>query len=204
MKRTLVFLMLACFALPALSSTHKYQYTQPCKTLWLAVKDTLRNSGKYGILSISDSEMTASYFIGGNLTGRRSNTAILNSSKDGAGCELQIQTIYSGLFNKDESDFKKRVDDSLDKLKNEPTPAPAEQPSAPATQAEAAVSVNSTPAGADIEIDGSFVGNTPSKVTLTPGTHTVVVKKSGFGDWSKTLTVTSGTITLSAELEQVK
>jgi len=31
------------------------------------------------------------------------------------------------------------------------------------------------PPGADIEVDGSFVGNTPSDVQVTEGDHTVVV-----------------------------
>jgi hypothetical protein len=55
--------------------------------------------------------------------------------------------------------------------------------------------------GADIEIDGAFVGNTPSTVALPLGSHKVVVKKKGFSDWTKTLSVTGGTIHLSADLE---
>jgi len=76
--------------------------------------------------------------------------------------------------------------------------------------AAAAVSLNtqtvlavaSTPAGADIEVDGNFMGNTPSSVNLTSGSHQVVVKKKGFVDWNKTLNVTGGSISLNAELEQ--
>jgi hypothetical protein len=37
--------------------------------LWPAVKDTPRNSGKYGILGIDNTEMTASFVIGGTLGG---------------------------------------------------------------------------------------------------------------------------------------
>jgi hypothetical protein len=62
--------------------------------------------------------------------------------------------------------------------------------------------IDSTPTGADIEVDGSFVGNTPSTLTLTPGSHQIVVKKKGFTDWTKTLNVTGGSIHLSADLEQ--
>lgn len=60
--------------------------------------------------------------------------------------------------------------------------------------------IQSTPPGADIEIDGSFVGNTPSTVTVPGGSHQVIVKKQGFADWSRTLNVTGGTINLSAEM----
>ncbi len=60
--------------------------------------------------------------------------------------------------------------------------------------------VNSTPPGADILIDGAFVGNTPSTVTLKTGSHTVAVTKKGYADWSRTLSVTGGTVNLDAIL----
>jgi hypothetical protein len=66
---------------------------------------------------------------------------------------------------------------------------------------KAKISVSSTPAGADIEIDGNFVGNTPSVVEVEAGKREVKVTKKGFAPWSRTLTVTGGTITLNAELE---
>jgi hypothetical protein len=82
--------------------------------------------------------------------------------------------------------------------------------SGPATQTIAATSapapasliIESTPAGADIEIDGSFFGNTPSTVSLAPGSHDVSVKKKGFSDWTRKMNVTSGSVHLNAELEQ--
>jgi CRISPR/Cas system-associated exonuclease Cas4 (RecB family) len=67
---------------------------------------------------------------------------------------------------------------------------------------EAKISVSSTPANADIEIDGNFVGNTPSAIEAAPGEHTVVVKKSGYKQWQRKLKVTGGTINLSADLEK--
>ena len=84
---------------PGFSKTHKDMFETPCPTLWLAVKDTLRNSGKYGILAINNEEMTASYNIGGALTGQRHNSLILNGK--GNTCELQIQSVYTGLVNND-------------------------------------------------------------------------------------------------------
>ena len=73
---------------------------------------------------------------------------------------------------------------------------------APATVTQATLAIDSTPTGADIEIDGAFVGNTPSTVSVTPGSHQIAVKKKGFTDWTKTLNVTGGTVHLNAELEQ--
>jgi hypothetical protein len=66
---------------------------------------------------------------------------------------------------------------------------------------KAKISVSSTPTGADIEINGNFVGNTPSVVDVDPGKDEVKVPKKGFAPWNRTLTVTGGTITLNAELE---
>jgi hypothetical protein len=67
---------------------------------------------------------------------------------------------------------------------------------------QASVAIDSTPPGADIEVDGAFVGNTPSTVPLASGNHQIVVKRKGFANWSKTITVNGGMIHLNAELEQ--
>ena len=126
MKRTLVTLFLFACSTSAFAKTHSYIYPMPCTQLWPAVKDTLRNSGKYGILGIDSGEMTASYNIGGNLTGKRTNSLVLNT-KDG-GCELQVQTSYSGFVNNDADDLKKRVDASLVKLSGDSQPAKPIEP----------------------------------------------------------------------------
>jgi hypothetical protein len=64
--------------------------------------------------------------------------------------------------------------------------------------------LESDPSGADIEVDGSFVGNTPSDVQVTEGEHTVSVKKTGFKDWERKLKVSGGSsVHLNAELEKV-
>ena len=80
------------------------------------------------------------------------------------------------------------------------TPPPA-QVASPAAVLQASVAIESVPPGADVEIDGAFVGNTPSTVTVAPGSHQIAVKKKGFTDWTKTLNVTGGTVHLNAELE---
>jgi hypothetical protein len=67
----------------------------------------------------------------------------------------------------------------------------------------AKLQVDSTPTGADIEVDGSFVGNTPSDVQVAEGDHTVVVKKSGFKSWERKLKSSAGSsVHISSELEK--
>jgi hypothetical protein len=180
MKRTVLLLLLLSLTAPGFASTHRDVYNVSCNELWRALKDTLRNSGKYGIIAIDNTELTASYNMGGNLMAKRVNSAVLNSKDDGASCELQVQTAYSGAFTNDADDLKKRVEDSLAKLKNAPldTPAaPDAQPGAPPAAAQASFSIDSVPSGADIEIDGAFVGNTPSTISVKSGSHQVGVKK---------------------------
>jgi hypothetical protein len=76
-----------------------------------------------------------------------------------------------------------------------PPPAPS------ASAAQASLVIDSSPPGADIEIDGAFVGNTPSTVPIAPGSHEIAVKKKGFADWTRKLIVTGGSVHLSAELD---
>jgi hypothetical protein len=67
----------------------------------------------------------------------------------------------------------------------------------------AKISVASIPDGADIEVDGNFVGNTPSDIDVADGEHTVSIQKTGFKSWQRKLKVSSGSnIHLKAELEK--
>lgn len=82
------------------------------------------------------------------------------------------------------------------------TSVPTSLPAASTSGMTANLNIESSVPGADVEIDGSFVGNTPSTVVVTTGSHQIAVKKKGFADWCRTLSVTGGTVHLSAELEQ--
>jgi hypothetical protein len=94
-------------------------------------------------------------------------------------------------------------DMQLDMAKFGAPPQPAKRLTVAQTSSvQASLVIESTPAGADIEIDGAFVGNTPSTISATLGNHQISVKKKGFTDWSKILSVIGGTVHLSAVLEQ--
>jgi hypothetical protein len=69
--------------------------------------------------------------------------------------------------------------------------------------AATALAISSTPDAADIEIDGSFVGNTPATVNVTDGDHTAVVHKKGFVEWQRRLKASGGNVRLNAELENI-
>jgi hypothetical protein len=70
-----------------------------------------------------------------------------------------------------------------------------------ASTAQAQLQVTSTPAAADIEIDGSFVGNTPSTMGVAPGQHQLSVKKTGFKPWERKIAVSSGQVNVNAVLD---
>jgi len=88
-----------------------------------------------------------------------------------------------------------------------PAPLVSPEPAAPAAPgsvpAPVMCSFTSTPAGAEITLDGRFVGSTPSVLRLNPGQHDVVVTIAGFADWKRHLTVSPGSeVTVNAVLKK--
>jgi hypothetical protein len=70
--------------------------------------------------------------------------------------------------------------------------AAASNAAAPAASAgTGTLTVTSPDPGADIEVDGKFVGSTPAVLKLTPGSHSIAVK-SGAKKWERALEVTAG------------
>ena len=62
---------------------------------------------------------------------------------------------------------------------------------------------SSTPPGAEITLDGRYVGNTPSTVGVSTGTHVVVLFMPGFAQWKRELTVSSGSdLNVNAALQK--
>jgi PEGA domain len=78
---------------------------------------------------------------------------------------------------------------------------PVDTQSSSAAAGTAEVSITSNVSGADIEIDGAFVGSTPSTLTVPSGPHTIDVKKAGYATWERKIQVTGGKIAVSADLQ---
>jgi hypothetical protein len=72
-----------------------------------------------------------------------------------------------------------------------PVTAPAAAPLGLAPE-PASVEFNSTPDGADILIDGAFVGNTPSTLRVTAGHHAIEIRMAGYHSWTRTMVVDPG------------
>jgi hypothetical protein len=79
--------------------------------------------------------------------------------------------------------------------------APTVTPVSTGSSANASLSIDSTPPGADIEVDGAFVGSTPSTISIPMGNHEIVLKKKGFSAWSRKMNATGGAVHIAAELE---
>lgn len=99
----------------------------------------------------------------------------------------EVPTFVNGNFGLDMAKFKPA--------------SPTQAPVVTEARNNAEVAIASTPAGADIEVDGAFVGSTPSTITVTTGDHTITVKKTGFAPWERTIKVNSGKVQISAELQ---
>jgi hypothetical protein len=83
-------------------------------------------------------------------------------------------------------------------------PAPAGNGSGSPTAEESGVfRIESTPPGADIYVDGEFVGTTPVvEHRMRSGKHEIELRRKGFSSWSRQLNVSAGARgTVAAELE---
>ncbi|HEY7302758.1 MAG TPA: PEGA domain-containing protein [Bryobacteraceae bacterium] len=64
----------------------------------------------------------------------------------------------------------------------------------------ASVSITSSTPGAEIELDGAFVGSTPTTLSLAAGPHQITVK-SGLDIWQRTIQISGGSnVTVNAQL----
>jgi hypothetical protein len=129
LKFAVAAFVLSAFALPAFSGKHKDAYPNACSEVWAAVKDTLGNAENYTVKITDEARMTASYSVKHSahvtITGalrQRPNTVSLSSK--GTGCEMQVESNYSGFEHNDAGDFTKRVNESMAKRKGSTPSAP--------------------------------------------------------------------------------
>lgn len=155
----------------------------------------------------------ASAFSGGFI----SNATVEPTKNGGSILTINVQKKEGGGLEFDAGDrmADKFFEQVTQELAGESTQAaavkPAQPPVAipdsvaaavPATQ-PGTVKVQSTPPGADVAVDGAFVGNAPAALKLPPGKHSVTLTSAGFKAWSRDLTVLAGSETsLVATLEK--
>lgn len=99
------------------------------------------------------------------------------------------------------------ADTPLDPAKFNRQPLPVDSATSKTDASASSLSsvvIKSTPDGAEITVDDKFVGTTPSTIQLSPGEHKIVVVKSGFKSWERTMTVNpNGSVNLDISLEKI-
>lgn len=179
-----------------------------------------RRMGRAGKLNFSIDHVKAT--DGSNLRLRASST---RKGDDRTGAVIIGTVIVSPLFlimrGKDISipkgtslvayvDGDREVATPQDRIPPTPAPVAALTPNVtePASAALktpelATVVVKSDPDGANISIDGKFVGDAPSTMQLPPGDHAVIMEKTGFKPWQRSINLTpGGIVTLTGTLER--
>lgn len=82
-------------------------------------------------------------------------------------------------------------------------PPPDARPTTAVSNTTGAVAIATTPDGADISVDGSFVGSAPATLKLAAGKHVISVSQQGYKAWSRELSVLPGSeVTLMAALKK--
>jgi len=81
-------------------------------------------------------------------------------------------------------------------VQNSPVAPPAPPPvsTQEALTGKVRCNFSSTPSGAEITIDFRYVGNTPSEIGLSPGTHVVAISMPGFAEWKRELVVAADSV----------
>ena len=133
MRFAVVALVSLAVVLPAFGAgdkTYKTTYPVPCSEVWGAVKVALSNPDNYKDVQSDDDKMTADYNVKHSI--HWSVIGAVNQGKNhvsllsvGTTCEMSVVSMYSGLSHNDQGDFKKRVEEAMAKLKNEPASQPA-------------------------------------------------------------------------------
>jgi len=106
----------------------------------------------------------------------------------------EVPTFVNGNFSLDLSRFQQSAAPPAPT-----TPAPEHAQSTSNVSAE--MNITSNPPGAEVQIDGVFVGNTPSTLGVSSGDHVVTVIKKGFKVWERKVKITTGKVEIAADLE---
>jgi hypothetical protein len=101
--------------------------------------------------------------------------------------ELMVTAFVDGALNLDSTKFPLSLAD--------PTQATPHQP-----QVATEVDVISSPSGAEIEVDGAFVADTPSAIAVPAGDHTILVRMAGYDPWKQMFRAQGTKLAFSAQL----
>ena len=131
--KTLIAVLSLSIALPAVGASHETNYSNSCSDLWPAVKNVINNPKSYKVVSSDDAKWTAFYdvkhkehlSISGALAQKTNQVTLV---AQGTGCQMQVNSSFSGLTHDDQGDFVKRVNEALAKQQAEGKPTEPAKP----------------------------------------------------------------------------
>ena len=132
MHRVFSVLLALFIAVPAFGKSKRDVYPTSCDVLWSAVKNTLENPKDYGVLSVNDLTLRASFMVVGNLV--RYTDRVSLTEEDGR-CRMDLRMLQVGPDNSDERGFRHRLKRSLAKVQTAKSGSAGEpQPAVPMGQ----------------------------------------------------------------------
>jgi len=166
-------------------------------TVTKGIISSFRKSETHGILVQTDAALNH-----GNSGGPLLNTK---------GEVIGVNTLGFVDFDKEGLSFAVFCSEVLQMLKDQFNYVPSSNGSVQVTDntkeaipAKITVEITSEPLGAEIYIDGKFVGSTPSKISLSTGEHTIKVLRAGHKDWERRILIEMGSSpNFNAILEKV-
>lgn len=204
MRQFLVFALLLGFPSLMLGGQKEYPLT-------LALLETKQSSHDGGVRQIALTSIVEASdgntyeieripgagrnFLSGMGEGMQANAGILTVTY--SGCGMQPGT-YQARWDKGR--LKLLVHNSKGKPKEMTFSILSSCPTQP-PDARTKVTISSNPASGEIELDGSFVGSTPSSIEVLPGEHTIKITKTGHKPWERKIRTTGGEVNVAAELE---
>jgi hypothetical protein len=101
-------------------------------------------------------------------------------------------TIWDALRNIDLSSISPAAPGSSATAPSTASAPPSNAVAPGGPDAVASVQLSSDPAGAEITIDGNYVGNTPTLIKLKPGTHSISMTMHGYAPWVRSIETAAG------------
>jgi hypothetical protein len=219
---TSIGLLILCLVLPStvLAKPKQKPYNNAAQDVFQAALRTARE--RHVVTFVDEKNLMLTFETGVSMlsygfvanasvesTGESASTLIINVQKKNAGKDASFS------FNAGDrmaDDFFKQV---TEELARKPEQKVAEKPAAPAVQIPPSpattqpssdfgtVAISTVPDGAEVAVDGAFVGNAPASLKLAPGKHTITVSQTTYKNWSKELSVLAGSeVKLNAALEK--
>jgi hypothetical protein len=223
LKRSLLIAIIFTVCLPALAKPKKKTYDNAAADLFTAA---LRTARERHVVTYVDEKMLMFTFETGHsffTKGFIANASIEPQSDQSATLVINVQTKDGeaawGAGDRMADKFFEQVGQELagqvkqksqvhSEQANIPVAPPKAVPPEPTMTAQldksqGRVILSATPENAEVTVDGSFVGNAPVNLKLTPGKHTISVSAKGYQPYTREITVMADSeVRLTASLQQ--